>query len=357
MSIYVPKMFKTLPIRHFATAIKKTEAKPRVAVTAKARAIKNLNFENKALFGAVIKDDDSKVPILPAKSENSSEMFWMLQTKTAPHIRSSSSSSNTSKTKISYGLPIPFEDVELRSMLTFPLTPSNSGKLERTWKRHEQFESDQYKCPSVGKILSATMSEAARKALLNWKASKIAQLGEDGFAELQRTTLERGSNFHSCLESWLNEEAVNEDRLARAKELWTSISGQLERVQRPAKIIERKIYHPFLHYNGVVDCVSSIDNKVHIIEWKTSENQKPSLSTTYDAPVQLCAYLGALRADPEHTGLDISNGAVFVAYTGGNPAHVHLINQTKLKKYWSVWLQRLQEYWIRYRDGTLPDPI
>lgn len=98
-------------------------------------------------------------------------------------------------------------------------------------------------------------------------------------------------------------------------------------------------------------------NKLHIIEWKTSENQKPSLSATYDAPVQLCAYLGALRADPELTGLDIASGAVFVAYTGGDPAHVHLINQTKLKKYWSVWLQRLQEYWIRYRDGTLPEPI
>lgn len=352
-------MLKTLPIRHFATAIKKTEAKPKVAVSAKARAIKNLNFENKTLFGAVIKDDDAKPqpPILADKSENSSEMFWMLNSKTAPHIRTTSSNGNKSCTKVSYGLPIPFEEVELRSMLTFPLTPSKSGKLERTWKRHEQLESDQYKCPSVGKILSATMSEQARKALLNWKASKIAQLGEEGFAEMQKATLERGSNFHSCLESWLSEEVVDEDRLARAKELWTSISGQLERVQRPAKIIERKIYHPFLHYNGVVDCVSSINNKLHIIEWKTSENQKPSLSNTYDAPVQLCAYLGALRADPELTGLDISSGAVFVAYTGGNPAHVHLINQTKLKKYWSVWLQRLQEYWIRYRDGTLPEPI
>uniref|UniRef100_A0A8D8KFB1 Mitochondrial genome maintenance exonuclease 1 n=1 Tax=Culex pipiens TaxID=7175 RepID=A0A8D8KFB1_CULPI len=348
-------MFKTFFVRHFATAIKKTKVKPN-AVTAKPSAIKNLNFENKALFGAVIKDDTK--PSIPVdQSESSSEMFWMLQTKTAPHVRPSSSSSKANQSSVTYGSPIPFEDVELRSMLTFPLTPSSSGKLERTWKRHEQFESDQYRCPSVGKILSATMSEGARQALLNWKASKIAQLGEDGFAELQRATLERGSNFHSCLESWLNEEDVDEDRLAKAKELWTSISGQLGRIERPARIIERKIYHPFLHYNGVVDCVSSIDNKLHIIEWKTSENQKPSLSATYDAPVQLCAYLGALRADPELTGLDIASGAVFVAYTGGNPAHVHLINQTKLKKYWSVWMQRLQEYWIRYRDGTLPEPI
>lgn len=346
-------MFRTFKIRHFATAIKKTEPKQKL-VSVKGRAIKNLNFENKALFGAVIKDDTK--PSID-QSESSSEMFWMLQTNTAPHIRPSSSSNKTNQPKITHGSPIPFEKVELRSMLTFPLAPSNSGKFERTWKRHEQYESDQYRCPSVGKILSATMSEGARQALLNWKASKIAQLGEDGFAELQKTTLERGSNFHSCLECWLNEEAVDENRLARAKELWQSISEHLGRIQRPARIIERKIYHPFLHYNGVVDCVSSIDNKLHIIEWKTSENQKSSLSATYDAPIQLCAYLGALRADPDLTELDITSGAVFVAYTGGNPAHVHLINQAKLKKYWAVWLQRLQEYWIRYRDGTLPEPI
>ncbi|XP_058839058.1 mitochondrial genome maintenance exonuclease 1-like isoform X2 [Topomyia yanbarensis] len=277
----------------------------------------------------------------------------MLQGNSAPYTKIQSNECRASMENVL----IPFKEAELRSIPSFPLTPSDSGILEQRWTRHQQFENDQYKSPSVNKILSATMPEFARQALLKWKASKIALLGEAGFAELQKATLQRGSNFHSCLESWFSGETLDNDKLLNAGELWTSINPQLDKVHRPAQIIEQKIYHPFLHYNGVVDCVSSIENKMHIIEWKTSENQKFSLSATFDAPLQLCAYLGALRTDPLYSDLNISDGAVFVAYTNGKPAHVHLINHAKLRKYWSAWLQRLQEYWTRYRDNTLPEPI
>ncbi|KXJ73305.1 hypothetical protein RP20_CCG016063 [Aedes albopictus] len=356
-------MFTSVIVRNFATAIKKTDPKPK-QLNQKARVIRNLNYENKALFGAVVKKETEDVPARLKSNRqsanhigNNSEMYWLLQRDKPIKTPDRSSNIETQGNILSQSLEIPFSAKELRSVLTFPLAPSPNGTLERTWTRHDQYETDRYRSPSVNKILTATMSESSRQVLLKWKASKIAELGEEGFAEFQKATFERGSNFHSCLESWLNQEDVDRDKLERARDLWTSINGSLERVGRPARVIERKIYHPFLHYNGVVDCVSSLDNKLHIIEWKTSENQKSSLSATYDAPVQLCAYLGALKADPEFSGLDIAGGAVFVAYTSGNPAHVHLLSPDKLKKYWSVWLRRLQEYWIRYRDNTLPEPI
>lgn len=91
-------------------------------------------------------------------------------------------------------------------------------------------------------------------------------------------------------------------------------------------------------------------------EWKTSEKTKPRLTSTYDAPVQLCAYLGALNADPRYD-LTVKNGYVIVAYTNGNAANVFNLTESDLRKYWLIWLQRLQEYYIRVRDGTLPDPI
>lgn len=40
--------------------------------------------------------------------------------------------------------------------------------------------------PSVGKVLQATMPEASRRALMNWKQLKVAELGIDGFHELQQ---------------------------------------------------------------------------------------------------------------------------------------------------------------------------
>lgn len=92
------------------------------------------------------------------------------------------------------------------------------------------------------------------------------------------------------------------------------------------------------------------------LEWKTSEKSKPRLESTFDAPIQLCAYLGALNADPRY---DISarNGYVVVAYKDGTKANAFYLSDKDVRKYWALWLQRVQEFWIRTRDGTLPEPI
>lgn len=92
------------------------------------------------------------------------------------------------------------------------------------------------------------------------------------------------------------------------------------------------------------------------MEWKTSENIKSNLKSTYDAPIQLCAYLGALNVDAryDHT---VTNGYVVVAYKNGESANSFYLTDSDVRKYWILWLRRLQEYWIRYKDGTIPDPI
>lgn len=92
------------------------------------------------------------------------------------------------------------------------------------------------------------------------------------------------------------------------------------------------------------------------LEWKTSEKIKSQLYSTYDAPVQLCAYIGALNSDPRYD-IQVKNGYVFVAYKNGENANMFRLTEQDVRKYWALWLQRLQEYWIRVRDGTLPDPI
>lgn len=93
-----------------------------------------------------------------------------------------------------------------------------------------------------------------------------------------------------------------------------------------------------------------------MIEWKTSDKLKPTLQQNYDAPVQLVAYLGALNSDQRYE-LTASNGFLVVAYKDGQPANSFFMSPADLRKYWRIWLRRLQEYWIRTRDGTLPEPI
>lgn len=103
--------------------------------------------------------------------------------------------------------------------------------------------------------------------------------------------------------------------------------------------------------NGIV-----FSNELSVIEWKKSDQRKITIGNTYDAPLQLCAYVGALSADPSYS-LDIWHGLVVVAYTDGHTCNSYQLKEVDLQRYWRMWLSRLQEYWIRYRDGTLPEPI
>jgi hypothetical protein len=41
-----------------------------------------------------------------------------------------------------------------------------------------------------------------------------------------------------------------------------------------------------------------IRNKLVVIDWKTSQKQKSTISMTYDTPVQIAAYIGAINSDP-----------------------------------------------------------
>lgn len=95
---------------------------------------------------------------------------------------------------------------------------------------------------------------------------------------------------------------------------------------------------------------------VHVLEWKTSEREKSSLQATFDAPLQLCAYLGALNIDPRYE-MKSRNGLIVIAYKNGTEAHSFYLSEAELRNYWKAWLLRLQEYWIRARDGTILEPV
>lgn len=77
--------------------------------------------------------------------------------------------------------PIPLSNEELKNVLTYPLQ-SSALSIPPSDIRAPELRA----LPSVGRVLQYTMSEAARNALLNWKLTKIEELGEEGFAELQK---------------------------------------------------------------------------------------------------------------------------------------------------------------------------
>ncbi|XP_063184119.1 mitochondrial genome maintenance exonuclease 1 isoform X3 [Chroicocephalus ridibundus] len=190
------------------------------------------------------------------------------------------------------------------------------------------------KMPSVTRILQQTMSPQQVFYLERWKQKMIQELGKDGFEEYTKT-----------LESiFLSEEVTTKEQREDV-----AISGYLSSVQHvlkdvsEVKALESAVQHETLQYLGLVDCVAKYRGQLCVIDWKTSEKPKPFLKNTFDNPLQVAAYIGAINHDANYD-FQVSCGLIVVAYKNGSPAHPHFMDPDLCSQYWNKWLLRLEEY-------------
>ncbi|KAJ8248619.1 hypothetical protein GJAV_G00243950 [Gymnothorax javanicus] len=209
--------------------------------------------------------------------------------------------------------------------------------------------------PSVTRILQQTMSPEQAFYLERWKRRMIAQLGEDGFNEYTLNIFRQGKLFHAALEMIL----VSESVAAEDPERTEAVEGYLESIRhvlqdiRDVRAIESAVHHPSLHYLGLVDCVAQFRGKLCLIDWKTSEKPKPFLYSTYDNPLQVAAYIGALNSD-ENYPYQVERGLIVVAYKDGSPAHPHVMTSELCQEYWTKWLLRLEEFVEKRSTASQP---
>ncbi|XP_076830148.1 mitochondrial genome maintenance exonuclease 1 [Brachyhypopomus gauderio] len=199
--------------------------------------------------------------------------------------------------------------------------------------------------PSVTKILQQTMSAKQAFYLERWRRRKIAELGEEGFKEYSTNLFMQGRLFHAAIEGLLTPENPLKDDTEGHEDVvgyLQSVSHVLDDVTG-ARAIESAVRHEALQYLGVVDCVATYKGSLCVIDWKTSEKPKPLLHNTYDNPLQLAAYIGALNSDKNYN-YQVENGLIVVAYKDGAPAHSHWLNAKQVQQYWERWLIRLEEY-------------
>ncbi|XP_053731096.1 mitochondrial genome maintenance exonuclease 1 isoform X1 [Synchiropus splendidus] len=206
--------------------------------------------------------------------------------------------------------------------------------------------------PSVTRIIQQTMSPEQIFYLERWRKNMIAELGEIGFREYSQNLFRQGKLFHSAVEKILESGAAQrdtdlpgEDSPAFPIEIagyMTSISHILKDVSDPGAI-ESAVQHDTLNYRGVVDCVARYKGVLCVIDWKTSEKPKPFLSNTYDNPIQVAAYAGALNSDKNYN-YQVENGLIVIAYKDGSPAHAHQLDQEMMLDYWRKWLLRLEDF-------------
>lgn len=241
-------------------------------------------------------------------------------------------------------------DIVIKNLLSFPLMsskqefPTQSNEI-LSISRRDDLETVNF--PSVTKILAQTMSPESKLALEAWKERMIKKLGQEGFEMHQKALLEDGISLHSCIaQSLLGKEYEVPSRIEPVFKSAQCVLGDVHHV----RAIETYVAHKKLHYKGVVDCIASYRGENCVIDWKKSDRKKLNLRSTYDAPVQLAAYIGAINSSNQYPFL-IKRGLLVIAYTCGAPATVYEVSDNTLQQYWSAWLRRLQKYHVESGNG------
>lgn len=236
------------------------------------------------------------------------------------------------------------------------LDPSEYDEVELKLAGGKMFESNYYyeknkwHFPPVTTILNAAMPEDKRKSLIKWQVDQIATLGFDGYQNNQRTLMKHGTEFHKAAEMMLKRQPLDKQKID--KQIITSVDT-LENIietefQREMVLIEKKVFHRDLFYNGQLDCLGYYKNSLCVIDWKRSERPKTELRDLYEYPVQTSAYIGAFLNDPEYESIrkqhNITN-ALLINITYEGVTNFHILNYHQIEFYWYRWLTYLQNFW------------
>ncbi|XP_050523451.1 mitochondrial genome maintenance exonuclease 1 isoform X3 [Daktulosphaira vitifoliae] len=203
-------------------------------------------------------------------------------------------------------------------------------------------EISKIKFPSVTNVLNATMPEKSKIALEKWKKSMIDKLGEEEFNKYTQEQMMMGTELHKRIRSHFMGDKDFVYNYTEVEKCWKSLESVLQNISKPV-VVENMVVHKDLAYKGVVDCIAFHNDTPVVIEWKKSSKPKRSLNYTYDAPIQLAAYIGAVNNDPSYN-FKVEEGLVVIAYCNGLPANVFKLTNDKCLKYWSFWIQRLNEF-------------
>ncbi|CAK1582586.1 unnamed protein product [Parnassius mnemosyne] len=216
-------------------------------------------------------------------------------------------------------------------------------------KQHQNDFAKQY--PSVTLILNKTMTDESRAALEKWKQERIAEMGLEEFNKFYEAQMAVGTKFHSTLKNYFTQPQTQLRIEKEVEGVWVSVADVLKRISSP-KAIESNVVHPVLKYRGIIDAIADYEDKPTLIEWKKSDKPRKSIALTYDNPVQLAAYFGAVCNDLNYKHLNVKDALLVIAYTDGSKADVYYLSTDKLREHWAQWLIRLEEYMKKYNNDS-----
>ena len=244
----------------------------------------------------------------------------------------------------------PQEECKLKSLQIYPFVHPEKKILLSATSDAETIrlsrEDNRVNLPSVSKILKETMPPERKTALEVWEERMKAELGLDGFLKMHEDTLQRGICLHSAIERYFFDGSLPDPKDIQddiSRNHLSSIAPILASFHRPPLAIESQVIHPDLDYVGYFDALTFIGHTAIMIDWKTSKKDKLSLRATFDAPLQVAAYAGALNHDARYP-FQVEAAMIVVVYNDGQKATMLKVNKLQLQKHWVQWLERCKLY-------------
>lgn len=198
---------------------------------------------------------------------------------------------------------------------------------------------------SVSTILNSTSNRLFM--ISRWQKQQIENMGKEKFTEYKNALATSGRKFHSCVTDILQGEADPSGHFPEiVSGFITSVSktGILKLLTKDKVLAtEENVTHSSIGYSGTFDGLAIYNGVPCVIEWKTSQNPRPTLETCYDAPLQVVAYAGAINSYPIMR-IPVTNCMIVIAHQDGSKADVHWMDLDTCEKFWKRWLIKVLDY-------------
>ena len=193
--------------------------------------------------------------------------------------------------------------------------------------------------PSVTSVISFI----SRKKFADWRA----RVGEEAANKKTKHATTRGTRLHSVLEVYLQNgdyKSMDEYQIPLIQYMFNFAKPFIDRKFSNIYQQETAMYSDRLCLAGTVDLICEVDGELSIVDFKTSEREKPEewLENYF---VQLSAYWAMFA---EKTGVVPKKLVVFLIGENGDVQIVERRNPIH-------YLETLRNYvaqFIQYRDGT-----
>ena len=170
-----------------------------------------------------------------------------------------------------------------------------------------------YVTPSGDKYPSITtvLSILSREGIMAWRA----RVGEETANAISRKAARRGTNVHYMCEDYINNKLDTSKFLPNEKELFYSIKPTIDNHINNIHAQELTLYSDYLKVAGRVDLIAEFNDKLSIIDFKTSNKKKKKewISNYFQ---QTSAYAVMYE---ERTKIPVSQIVVLIAVENDHP--------------------------------------